>query len=117
SFPPVSGPARADESQCRPALSLIGDPKYGPDFQHFDWVNPDAPKGGMLRQWADGTFDTLNPFSDKGVKAGGLNLIYDSLFANSPDEPSTMYGLIAECASHPDDFSSVTFKLRSEAKF
>jgi microcin C transport system substrate-binding protein len=115
--PPVSKEAQADESQCRTAISLIGEPKYGPDFKHFDWVNPDAPKGGTLRQWADGTFDTLNPFSDKGVKAGGLNLIYDSLFANSPDEPETQYGLIAECASYPDDFSSVTFKLRPEAKF
>ncbi len=117
SSPPLSNGARADESQCRPAISLIGEPKYGADFKHFDWVNPDAPKGGTLRQWADGTFDTLNPFSDKGVKAGGLNLIYDSLFANSPDEPETQYGLIAECASYPDDFSSVTFKLRPEAKF
>jgi microcin C transport system substrate-binding protein len=117
SSPPVSSRAHADESQCRTALSLIGEPKYGPDFKNFDWVNPDAPKGGTLRQWADGTFDTLNPFSDKGVKAGGLNLIYDSLFANSPDEPETQYGLIAECASYPDDFSSVTFKLRPEAKF
>jgi len=117
SAPPVSDRAQADESQCHTAISLIGDPKYGPDFKHFDWVNPDAPKGGTLRQWADGTFDTLNPLSDKGVKAGGLNLIYDSLFASSPDEPSTMYGLIAECASYPADFSSVTFKLRPEAKF
>lgn len=114
---PISTAAHADESQCRTAISLIGEPKYGPDFKNFDWVNPDAPKGGTLRQWADGTFDTLNPFSDKGVKAGGLNLIYDSLFANSPDEPETQYGLIAECASYPDDFSSVTFKLRPEAKF
>ena len=70
-----------------------------------------------MRQWADGTFDTLNPFSDKGVKAAGLGLIYDGLFAASPDEPSTQYGLIAECVSYPSDFSSVTFKLRPEAKF
>jgi microcin C transport system substrate-binding protein len=117
SFLPVSTAAQADEAQCRNALSLVGDPKYGPDFKNFGWVNPDAPKGGTLRQWADGTFDTLNPFSDKGVKAAGLNLIFDSLFVSSPDEPSTEYGLIAECASYPDDYSSVTFKLRPEAKF
>ncbi len=53
---------------CHHALSLVGEPKYGPDFKNFDWVNPDAPKGGTLRQWADGTFDTLNPFSNKGVE-------------------------------------------------
>lgn len=109
--------ASADESQCRNAMSLVGEPKYGPDFKNFDWVNPDAPKGGTVRQWANGTFDTLNPFSDKGVKAAGLGLLYDSLFTPSLDEPSTQYALIAECASYPDDFSSVTFKLRPEAKF
>jgi microcin C transport system substrate-binding protein len=117
SFLPAANRAAADESQCRTALSLVETPKYGPDFKNFDWVNPDAPKGGALRQWADGTFDTLNPFSDKGVKAAGVGLLFDSLFASSPDEPATTYGLIAECASYPDDFSSVTFKLRPEAKF
>ncbi|WP_082072998.1 extracellular solute-binding protein [Hyphomicrobium sp. 99] len=117
SFSPIPTPAKADETQCHHALSLVGEPKYGPDFKNFDWVNPDAPKGGTIRQWADGTFDTLNPFSDKGVKAAGLGLIYDSLFTPSLDEPSTQYALIAECASYPDDFSSVTFKLRPEAKF
>jgi len=113
SFLPAANRAAADESQCRTALSLVETPKYGPDFKNFDWVNPDAPKGGALRQWADGTFDTLNPFSDKGVKAAGVGLLFDSLFASSPDEPATTYGLIAECASYPDDFSSVTFKLRA----
>lgn len=110
-----SSPAPADE--CHHALSLVGEPKYGPDFKNFDWVNPDAPKGGTLHQWAEGTFDTLNRFSDKGVQAVGLSLIDDSLFASSPDEPGTEYGLIAECASYPADVSSVTFKLRPEAKF
>ncbi|WP_423415360.1 extracellular solute-binding protein [Hyphomicrobium sp. B1] len=109
--------AKAADVQCHHALSLVGEPKYGPDFKNFDWVNPNAPKGGTVRQWADGTFDTLNPFSDKGVKAAGLGLIFDSLFTPSPDEPSTQYGLIAECASYPADYSSVTFKLRPEAKF
>lgn len=117
SFWPIPNPANANESQCRNAMSLVGEPKYGPDFKNFDWVNPDAPKGGTVRQWANGTFDTLNPFSDKGVKAAGLGLLYDSLFTPSLDEPSTQYALIAECASYPDDFSSVTFKLRPEAKF
>lgn len=104
-------------AQCHHALSLIGEPKMGADFKHFDWVNPDAPKGGIIRQYADGTFDTLNQFADKGVKAAGISLIYDSLMTGSPDEPSTSYGLIAECVSYPDDFSSATFKLRPEARF
>ena len=107
----------AGAGTCHHAVSLVGAPKMAADFKHFDWVNPDAPKGGTLRQYADGTFDTLNPFSDKGVKAAGLGMIYDSLMAASSDEPSTEYGLIAECVTYPDDFSSATFKLRPEAKF
>ena len=71
------------------ALSLIGTPSYGPDFKHFDWVNPDAPKGGRARQWALGTFDSLNQFPVKGSPAAGLGLIYDTLMSGSPDEPST----------------------------
>ena len=107
----------ADAPACRHAVSLIGTPKMPADFKNFDWVNPDAPKGGALREFAEGTFDTLNPFSDKGMKAAGLDMMFDSLMASSPDEPSTSYGLIAECVSYPDDFSTATFKLRSEAKF
>ena len=115
----TAGPllALADEPPCRHAVSLVGAPKFGPDFKNFDWVNPDAPKGGTLREFAQGTFDSLNPFADKGVKAAGLGIVFDSLTATSPDEPSVEYGLIAECVSFPDDFSSVTFKLREAARF
>ena len=109
--------ALAEEPACRHAVSLVGPPKHPADFKNFDWVNPDAPKGGTLREFAQGTFDTLNPFSEKGVKAAGLGLVFDSLTATSPDEPSVEYGLIAECLSYPDDFSSVTFKLREAARF
>ena len=107
----------ADAPPCRHAVSLIGAPKMAADFKNFDWVNPDAPKGGTLHEFAEGTFDTLNQFSDKGVKVAGIGMLFDSLMASSPDEPSTNYGLIAECVSFPDDFSSATFKLRPEAKF
>ncbi|MCL4766239.1 MAG: extracellular solute-binding protein [Hyphomicrobiaceae bacterium] len=99
------------------ALSLVGEPRFGPDFEHFDWVNPDAPKGGTVRQWALGSFDSLNAFSVRGNPATGLALIYDTLMTTSPDEPSTEYGLIAEWVSYPDDFSTVTFRLRPEARF
>jgi microcin C transport system substrate-binding protein len=99
------------------ALSLVGEPAYGPDFKHFDWVNPDAPKGGTVRQWAMGSFDNLNPFSVQGSTAAGVGLIYDTLMTSSPDEPSTEYGLVAEWVSFPDDFSSATFGLRPEARF
>src|SRR5215470_5337102 len=99
------------------ALSLIGKPHYGPDFSHFDWVNPSAPKGGRVRQWTLGSFDSLNPFPVKGSPAAGLRLIYDTLMMQSPDEPATSYGLIAEWVAYPDDFSSATFQLRSGARF
>jgi microcin C transport system substrate-binding protein len=99
------------------ALSLVGPLKFGPDFKHFDWVNPDAPKGGTVRQWQEGSFDSLNQFSIQGDRVAGLGLIYDALMMDSPDEPSTEYGLIAEWVSFPADYSSVTFGLRPNARF
>lgn len=99
------------------ALSLIGEPKYGPDFKHFDWVNPEAPKGGVVRFATEGTFDSLNPFSIQGVAAAGAGMIYDSLMAGSPDEESTEYGLVAAWVSFPPDFSFAKFGLRPEARF
>ena len=99
------------------ALSLVGKPAYEPDFKHFKWVNPAAPKGGRVRQMAFGTFDSLNPYSIKGNAVSLVGLIYDRLMASSPDEPSTGYGLVAEWVAHPDDFSSATFQLRSGARF
>ncbi len=99
------------------ALSLIGEPKYPAGFTHFGWVNPDAPKGGTLRGFAEGSFDSLNPFTVKGDPAGGIGLVYDSLMASSPDEPSSEYGLVAEWVSYPPDFSSVTFGINPKARF
>jgi microcin C transport system substrate-binding protein len=112
--PPASA---SDDARRHHALSLIGIPRYAPDFKHFDWVNPDAPKGGRVRQWALGTFDSLNPFPAKGNPANEILIIYDTLMSSSPDEPSTGYGLIAEWVAYPDDFSSATFGLRTNARF
>ncbi|MDX2307675.1 MAG: extracellular solute-binding protein [Hyphomicrobium sp.] len=99
------------------ALSLMGAPALSSDFAHFPFANPNAPKGGTLRMPAIGTFDSLNAYPIKGVPATGLGLVESSLMFSSPDEPSTEYGLLAEWVSHPDDYSSVTFGLRPEAKF
>src|SRR5512147_1592291 len=99
------------------ALSLIGEPKYPADLKNFDYVNPDAPKGGLVRMADIGSFDSLNPVLYKGEAAAGLGLVYESLMADNLDEPSTSYGLIAEWASYPPDYSSVTFKLRDEARW
>ncbi len=101
----------------RHALSLVDTPKFGADFKNFDWVNPDAPKGGRLRQFVMGSFDSLNPFPAQGQPAGSLALVYDTLFAPSYDERSAEYGLIAEWISYPADFSSATFGLRPAAHF
>ncbi len=101
----------------RHGVSLMGAPSHGPDFTHFDYVNPNAPKGGEVRLANLGGFDNLNPFIARGEPASGLGLIYDSLMQDSLDEPSTNYGLIAEALSYPDDFSSVTFRLRPQARF
>lgn len=106
------------EPVWRTGTALIGEPKYGADFTHFDYVDPDAPKGGLARFSADGTFDTLNFVVPKGtLAAGASSLIYDSLMTSSYDEASSMYGLIAEAMRYPDDFSWVTFRLRPEARF
>jgi microcin C transport system substrate-binding protein len=102
----------------RHALSLFGDVKYPADFKHFDYVNPAAPKGGVVRQIAVGTFDNFNMVVS-GVKGslGAHGEIYETLTASSLDEVSTQYGLLAETMSHPADFSSVTYRLRAEAKW
>ncbi|MGI8851835.1 MAG: extracellular solute-binding protein [Methyloceanibacter sp.] len=111
-------PATAEETPVRHhALSLIGEPKYPAGFAHFDWVNPDAPKGGLVRMADIGSFDSLNPVLYRGEAAAGLGFITENLMSDNLDESSTAYGLIAEWASYPDDYSSVTFKLRDEARW
>src|SRR5437764_13210680 len=77
-------------------LSLFGELKYGPDFQHFDYANPNAPKGGVMKFSAIGTFDTLNPFIVKGVPAAGIGQLFDTLMIQSSDEPVSAAGLIAK---------------------
>src|SRR5882672_7636494 len=99
------------------AMSMYGDIKYPADFKHFGYVNPLAPKGGTVRLAAIGTFDTLNPFTLKGVPASGLGAMYDTLTVHSLDEPFTQYGLIAETIESPADRSWVAFTLRPDARF
>lgn len=107
----------ASQPERKFALSLTGSPKYGPDDPHFEYVNPNAPKGGRMRLSSIGTFDNLNPFTIKGSPAAGLILTYDQLMSNSLDEGSTQYCQLCEWVSYPDDHSSVTFKLREGPTF
>jgi microcin C transport system substrate-binding protein len=112
-----SAAAHAEEGDWRHGLSLFGELKYDADFEHFDYVNPDAPKGGIFRQSSIGTFDSLHPFTIRGTPAAGLGLIYDTLMSGALDEPSSEYGLIAESVRYPEDYSWVTYRLRPEARF
>lgn len=114
-------PALADEMQWHHGASLFGDLKYGPDFQHYDHVNADAPKGGMLNQAALGSFDSFNPFIVRGRAAAGLaysgGLLYDTLMEQSVDQPSAAYGLVAQAFRYPPDFSSATYRINPKARF
>jgi microcin C transport system substrate-binding protein len=92
-------------------------PRYEAGFDQFDYVNPQAPKGGLVRLSDLGTFDTLNIVPARGVTPLGLGLIYDSLTISSQDELSTDYGLLAEAVRYPEDFSSVTYRLREGARW
>jgi microcin C transport system substrate-binding protein len=99
------------------ALALHGDLKYDADFSHFEYVNPDAPKGGTMRLATTGTFDSLNPFILQGTPAAGSGLIYDTLLTSSSDEAFSEYGLLAERIEVPPDGSWVAFYLRPEARW
>ena len=111
-------PVGADQSlPWQHALSLYGEPKYPPDFQHFDYVDPDAPKGGMLRLAAVGTFDSVNPFILKGVAAAGSLMLYNRLCTKAMDEYHTVYGQLARRMQMPEDRSWVVFELHPEAKW
>jgi len=107
----------AASAATTPGMSLFGDLKYGPDFKHFDYVNPDAPKGGTMRRSAIGTFDTLNPLVVKGIPAAGVGAIFDTLAVASEDEPASEYGLVAEKIDLASDKLSVLYTIRKEARF
>jgi len=114
---PASG---EDSPPWRHASSLSGTPKYPADFKHFDYISPDAPKGGRVRLSSVGAFDSFNPIlSQKGTPATGLGLVFQSLMSTALDEVdiSTMYGEIAEALQYPADFSWVKFRLRPEARW
>ena len=98
-------------------LSIFGDLKYPPNFTHFDYVNPNAPKGGRLKLAGTDSYDTFNPFTLKGVAAHGAGLLFDTLMVRALDEPDSVYGLIAESVEQPQDRSWVVFNLRRIARW
>jgi len=116
-------PAYADDApnglKWRHGVSTYGEIKYPADFKRFDYVNPDAPKGGVARQFQLGTFDSFNLVVAglKGQVAVGVARIYESLMDGSLDEPDTYYGTLAEAAAFPDDFSYAIYRLRPGARW
>jgi microcin C transport system substrate-binding protein len=110
----------ADE--WRTTSSLIGPSKYGENFQHYDYVNPNAPKGGTYNSVVTGTFDSFNPYIVQGSPAAGLagfggGLLYDTLMDQATDEGSVSHPLVADAYKYPSDYSSATYRLDPRAKW
>ena len=97
--------------------AMHGDLKYPAGFSHFEYVNPEAPKGGTVRLGAQGSFDTFNSFIIKGNSAAGMGFMYDNLMAGSSDEAFSQYGMLAEKVHMPENRSWVAFTLRKEARW
>lgn len=99
-------------------IAMHGTLKYGPDFKHFDYVNPDAPKGGIIRRSARGkTYNTFNPYTLKGDPGAGLGFLFEPLMTSPQDEAFSEYGLLAESIEMPKDRTWVAFTLRKEARW
>ena len=117
----AAGGTRAQDAQepvWRTGITTIGELKRPNGFAHFDYVDPEAPKGGELKLSDTGTYDTFNPILAKGEAAAGVPaLVFDTLLKSADDEITASYGLLAEGVSFPDDISSATFRLRAEAKW
>ncbi len=110
----------ANAAQAAQGIAQYGKPKYADGFAHFDYVNPNAPRGGTLTLPNPGqrsSFDKFNPFTLRGVTAPGIELMFESLAEGSADEVSSIYGLLAEDIAVAADHQSVTFRIRPEAKF
>ena len=114
----ASGAVRAQETIVSHSITTFGEPsKYPADFQHLDYVNPDAPKGGEIAEWAFGTFDTMNPYTQKG-RAGALATIgYEEMMVGTADEIGALYCLICSTLEYPASKDWVTFTIRPEAAF
>ena len=98
------------------ALALRGEPKYPAGFQHFDYVNPNAPKGGMVTFYTLGTYDTFNRYGQRGDYAAASESFYDSLMFASADEVDVYYGLIAEKVEYDSDYKWIIFHINPRAR-
>lgn len=113
----LASAAQTQETIRAHGISTFGELKYGADFDHLDYVNPDAPKGGEISIWAFGGFDTMNPYSIKGRAERLSSIFYESMLAGTADEIDAAYCLLCETLEYPEDRSEVTFRLRPDARF
>lgn len=116
----VQAALAATAAHAAHAIAQYGEPKYPPGFKHFDYVNPDAPKGGTLvlaNPSRMTSFDKFNPYTMRGNIAPGIDLLFESLATGSSDEPASMYGLLADDIAVAPDGLSVTFHLNPRARF
>lgn len=113
----VAGGAAAQEAAPVYGIAMHGDAKYAQGFEHFEYANPDAPKGGAVTYSAIGTFDSLHPFILRGQPAAGIGIVFETLTQRSSDEPFTEYGLLAETIEMPEDRSWVAFTLNPDARW
>jgi len=98
-------------------ISTFGELKYNSDFQHLDYINPNAPKGGEVSIWAFGSFDSMHPYTTKGRSGSLSSIFFESLLTGTSDEIGSAYGLVAKSMEYPKDRSWVIFNMRPEAKF
>lgn len=98
-------------------FSRLGDAKYGPDFRHYDYVNPDAPKGGEITLATVGTYDNFNRYASRGHPGVNTDTLYDALFTSSDDDLSGLYPLIATSARYSDDFRWAEIAINPQARF
>lgn len=110
-------PLHGAEIRQSSSFTRLGSPKYAPDFTHYDYANPAAPKGGKMTLAVIGTYDNFNRFASRGNPGVGTDTLYDTLFTTSDDEPGSYYPLIAESARYPDDFSWMEVTLNPQARF
>ena len=117
----LAWPARGDghgEMMVTHGVSTFGDLRYGPDFEHLDYVNPDAPQGGEISfSWSSGSFDSLHPYTRVGRPAVLSNVFFEAMLESTSDEIGSSYGLLAETIEFPEDRSFVIFNIRPEAQF
>ncbi len=113
--------ANAGEADWRHGDALFGELRYGPDFSHYEHVNPDAPKAGTYHQAVHGGYDSFNPFVVRGRPAAGLTsfggILYDNLLEQSVDQPSASYGLVADAFRAADDHSWAVYRIHPKARW